>query len=116
VAFARLLKEDLENRVLDFDSAAATEAAPLAAAKNERPVDMRDTQIAGIVLAPRATLATRNVRHFRDLKISIVDPWVASAEPSQQLSAQFRVAAPSERMSEVGFVPLAGTIEISLRR
>ena len=29
-AFARLLKEDLENRVLDFDSAAAIEAASLA--------------------------------------------------------------------------------------
>jgi predicted nucleic acid-binding protein len=36
---------------------------------------MRDTQIAGIVLARRATLATQNVRHFVDLKISIVDPW-----------------------------------------
>ena len=76
-AFARLLEEDLENRVLDFDSAAATEAASLAAArqKNGRPVDMRDTQIAGIVLARHATLATRNVRHFGDLEISIVDPW-----------------------------------------
>ncbi len=78
-AFARLLKEDLENRVLDFDSAAATEAASLAAAreKRRRPVDMRDTQIAGIALARRATLATRNARHFADLKISIVDPWAA---------------------------------------
>jgi toxin FitB len=78
-AFARLLKEDLENRVLDFDSAAATEAASLAAArqKSGRPVDLRDTQIAGIALARRATLATRNVRHFADLKISIVDPWAA---------------------------------------
>ena len=78
-AFARLLIEDLENRVLDFDSAAAIEAALLAAArqKNGRPVDMRDTQIAGIALARRATLATRNVRHFADLKISIVDPWAA---------------------------------------
>ena len=39
-AFARLLQEDLENRVLDFDSAAATEVASLAAArqKNGRPV------------------------------------------------------------------------------
>src|SRR5580765_318297 len=47
-AFARLLLEDLENRVLDFDSAAAIEAASLAAArqKNGRTVDMRDTQIA----------------------------------------------------------------------
>ncbi len=78
-AFARLLKEDLENRVLDFDSAAATEAASLAAARQRsgRPVDMRDTQIAGIALARHATLATRNVRHFGDLKISIVDPWAA---------------------------------------
>jgi toxin FitB len=78
-AFARLLKEDLENRVLDFDAAAATEAASLAAAwqKSGRPVDMRDTQIAGIVLARRARLATRNARHFADLKISIVDPWSA---------------------------------------
>ena len=76
-AFARVLKEDLENRVLDFDSAAATEAASLAAErqKNGRPVDMRDTQIAGIVLARHAALATRNVRHFADLKISLVDPW-----------------------------------------
>jgi hypothetical protein len=78
-AFARLLNEDLENRVLDFDSAAATEAASLASTrqKDGRPVDRRDTQIAGIALARRATLATRNVRHFSDLKISIVDPWAA---------------------------------------
>ncbi len=76
-AFARLLKEDLENRVLDFDSAAATEAASLAAERQKagRPVDMRDTQIAGIALARRATLATRNVRHFGDMKVPIVDPW-----------------------------------------
>src|ERR1700741_1561527 len=46
-AFAQLLEEDLENRVLDFDSAAATEAAGLAAERQRigRPVDMRDTQI-----------------------------------------------------------------------
>jgi hypothetical protein len=42
--------------------------------RNARMVDMRDTQIAGIVLARRATLAT----HFSDLKISIVDPWAAA--------------------------------------
>jgi predicted nucleic acid-binding protein len=77
-AFDRLLIEDLENRVLDFDSTAANEAAALAAARQRdgRPVDMRDTQIAGIALARRATLATRNVRHFANLKISIVDPWL----------------------------------------
>ena len=80
-AFARLLEEDLQNRVLDFDSAAATEAASLAAQRQKagRPVDMRDTQIAGIALARRATLATRNVRHFRDLNVPVVDPWTAQA-------------------------------------
>ena len=80
-AFAELLEQDLENRVLDFDSAAATEAAGLAAERQRagRPVDMRDTQIAGIALARRATLATRNVRHFADLKAPVVDPWTARA-------------------------------------
>jgi len=77
LAFDRLLGEDLENRVLDFDSAAATEAAALAASRQRagRSVDMRDTQIAGIALARRATLATRNVRHFQDLSVTVIDPW-----------------------------------------
>jgi len=76
-AFDKLLVEDLENRVLDFDSAAANQAAVLAAERQAagRPVDMRDTQIAGIAVARRATIATRNVRHFEGLRVPIVDPW-----------------------------------------
>jgi toxin FitB len=76
-AFERLLAEDLENRVLDFDSAAAGESAKLAAKRQAagRSVDMRDTQIAGIALARHATLATRNVRHFEDLDVPVVNPW-----------------------------------------
>jgi len=38
---------------------------------------MRDAQIAGVALPRRATLATRNVRHFQDLDVPIVDPWKA---------------------------------------
>ena len=76
-AFAKVLTEDLENRVLDFDSAAAIAAASLAAERQKtgRPADIRDTQIAGIAIARHATLATRNARHFRDLKVPVVDPW-----------------------------------------
>lgn len=76
-AFARLLEDDLENRVLDFDAAAAAEAATLAADRQRtgRPVDIRDTQIAGIALACHAVVATRNIRHFSDLKVPVVDPW-----------------------------------------
>jgi predicted nucleic acid-binding protein len=68
--------------VLDFDSAAATEAASIAAERQKagRPVDVRYTQIAGIALARRATLATQNVRHFEDLKVPIADPWAAQDE------------------------------------
>jgi predicted nucleic acid-binding protein len=78
-AFASLLDEDLENRVLDFDLAAASSAASLAAERQRagHPIDFRDTQIAGIALARHATLATRNVRHFAGLKIPVVDPWTA---------------------------------------
>ena len=42
-----------------------------------RSVEPRDTMIAGIALAQRATLATRNVRHFDDLTVPVVDPWRA---------------------------------------
>jgi hypothetical protein len=38
-------------------------------------VDVRDTLIAGIALARRATLATRNERHFQDLKLPLLNPW-----------------------------------------
>jgi toxin FitB len=69
--FDRLLREDLENRVLDFDSAAAVEAASLAAAR-------RKTGRSVIALVRHAALATRNVRHFADLEISIVDPWLSA--------------------------------------
>lgn len=77
--FTQFLDQDLENRVLDFDTAAALAAASIAAVRQRagKPVDMRATQIAGIALARRATLATRNVRHFSDLKVPVVDPWGA---------------------------------------
>ena len=76
-AFARLLEEDIENRVLPFDSDAALQAATLAAERQRtgRPVDIRDTQVAGIAQARRATLATRNLRHFEGLTIPVLNPW-----------------------------------------
>ena len=76
-AFDRLLEEDLENRVLPFDSPAALQAAVLVAARQEagRPMDIRDTQIAGNAQVCRATLATRNVRHFEGLSVPVVGPW-----------------------------------------
>jgi len=78
-AFARALEEKLEQRVLPFDFVAAEEAAVLMDARRRagRVREFRDTMIAGMALAQRATLATRNVRHFDDLSVPIVDPWHA---------------------------------------
>lgn len=76
-AFARALAEVLEWRVLPFDRPAAENAGTLAAERRQRgfTVDMQDTQIAGIVVARRATIATRNVDHFQDLDRPMVNPW-----------------------------------------
>ena len=76
-AFVALLREDLEERVLPFDAAAADYAARLAGERRRkgRAVDMRDTQIAGICEARNAILATRNIRHFEDIGTPIVNPW-----------------------------------------
>ena len=76
-AFALLIDTDLGRRVLDFDSAAAAQAAEWAASRQKagRPVDVRDTQIAGIALARRAGIVTRNVRHFESLAVTVHNPW-----------------------------------------
>jgi len=66
-------------RIAPFDAAAARVAAELMAVRQTKgaPVDMRDTMIAGIVLAHRATLATRNTAHFEDISLPVVNPWTA---------------------------------------
>jgi predicted nucleic acid-binding protein len=78
-AFDGLLQQDLEGRIAAFDLAAAEAAATLAAGRQRkgRPIDVRDTQIAGVALARRAAIATRNAKHFDDLSVPIVDPWTA---------------------------------------
>ena len=76
-AFDRVLIEDLSNRILALDEMAAATAAQLAADRQRsgRPVDLRDTLIAGIAQSRRATIATRNARHFEGLDVPVVDPW-----------------------------------------
>jgi predicted nucleic acid-binding protein len=71
------LLELIEHRIASFDSAAAQEAASLMARRQlaGRPVEFRDTMIAGIALAHRATLATRNVVHFKDAGLVLANPW-----------------------------------------
>ena len=77
--FERWLVEVVQGRIVNFDEPAARRAADMNALRKQmgRPVDSRDTMIAGIVLASHATLATRNVKHFEDIAPSVVNPWEA---------------------------------------
>jgi toxin FitB len=74
-----LLEEMIQGRIASFDTEAADRAAVLMAERKRkgRPMEIRDTLIAGIVLSRRATLATRNSAHFSDLGSSVVNPWNA---------------------------------------
>lgn len=75
-AFHRLL-EKMDHRIASFDKEAAQLAGVLMAARQKRgrPQDLRDTMIASIALAHRATIATRNTSHFEDAGVRLIDPW-----------------------------------------
>ena len=75
--FERILNS-LDHRIAVFDEDAARATASLMASRQKkgRPGDLRDSMIAGIVLAHHASLATRNTAHFADLA-TVVNPWSA---------------------------------------
>lgn len=77
-AFETVLTDELGQRVAAFDTTAAQHASELMSSRHKRgrPVELRDTMIAGIVLACRATLATRNTPHFEDLSVPVINPWI----------------------------------------
>jgi hypothetical protein len=77
--FERFIEDDIQHRIVPFDAQAATVAAGLMAQRQRtgRIGDLRDTMIAGIVIASHAMLATRNMRHFDDLSVPVVDPWAS---------------------------------------
>jgi predicted nucleic acid-binding protein len=77
--FERLL-DGIDHRVAPFDTEAAQQASALMASRKirGRPRELRDTMIAGIVVARHATLATRNTSHFDDVSATLVDPWTVS--------------------------------------
>ncbi len=79
-SFEQILTDLLEGRIADFDSEAARCAAEWLEEqkRNGRTMEMRDTMIAGIVQSRKATLATRNERHF--VGIATVNPWTVLLE------------------------------------
>jgi hypothetical protein len=79
LAFDAVLSDKIEGRIAPFDAVAARLAGDLMAVRHKqgRPGDLRDTLIAGIALSRKAALATRNISHFEDLPLRVINPWAS---------------------------------------
>ena len=64
-------------RILPFDVAAAREYSDLAAERQKRGrrIDLMDGLVAAIARAHGAVLATRNVSHFADFGLELINPF-----------------------------------------
>ena len=80
VAVERLENDLYRDRILAFDLAAAKEYARIAAARagGGRTIGQMDVLIAAIAVSYRTGLATRNIRHFSDLGIDVINPFEAA--------------------------------------
>ena len=74
---SRVFNTFIADRVVQFDTIAAQEAAEVYAmpANRHRDEKVIDFQIAGIARAHKAPLATRNTKDFAGLGILLVNPW-----------------------------------------
>jgi predicted nucleic acid-binding protein len=77
--FQIFIADFLENRVSPFDVKAAMHAADFSSKRRSlgRPVEIRDTMIAGLAISLGAVLCTRNIRDFEHSGLELVNPWVA---------------------------------------
>lgn len=68
------------NRILPFDRAAARVYATIFASCRAagRPITQADCQIAAIARSRDATVVTRNVAHFENAGVDVIDPWPAA--------------------------------------
>jgi predicted nucleic acid-binding protein len=80
-AIDRIEDSLFRGRILALDVAAAKEYAHLMAGcrKVGRPIDLMDALIASIARSQCAILATRNVGHFADLGLEVINPFEPSA-------------------------------------
>jgi toxin FitB len=75
------IENDLfRDRILPFDIAAAREYSLLAASRQKkgRRIDLVDGLVAAIARAQGARLATRNLSHFADLGLELINPFEAA--------------------------------------
>jgi toxin FitB len=75
--FQTFIADFLENRISSFDANAALHAADFSNKRRSlgRPVEIRDTMIAGLAISLGAVLCTRNIRDFEHSGLELVNPW-----------------------------------------
>ncbi|SOE17914.1 hypothetical protein SAMN05877838_2819 [Hoeflea halophila] len=73
----RLIKFDLPQPVLPFESADAPYCAKISALRRRagRPISIFDAQIAAIALRRGLSIATRNIRDFEGCGVTLINPW-----------------------------------------
>jgi toxin FitB len=78
-AAGAMFAEDLADRVLPFDIAAAARYGKIVTTRGRagRPIEAFDALIAATALAAGANIATRDVRGFEGLGLTLIDPWNA---------------------------------------
>ena len=76
--FNDIISTVVASRILHLDTASARAAAEAHAArgKDRAKVDAPDSLIAGLAREHGATVATRNIKDFSGLGITLVDPWM----------------------------------------
>jgi hypothetical protein len=76
-AFAIMLRNRFEGRVVDVDFSIAEAAGKLRAAGKAKghPLAELDAFIAATAMVKNATLVTRNTKDFAPLEISLLNPW-----------------------------------------
>lgn len=73
----KMFAEDFRGRILPFDQHAAEHFADIAATREQagKRIEALDVQVAAIARANGMTVVTRNVRHFIECGIDVLDPW-----------------------------------------
>lgn len=76
-AVDNMLREEFSGRVLPFDYEAAYIYAEIGAGRRliGKPISHPDCQIAAIARFHEAVLVTRNVDHFAQCEIALLNPW-----------------------------------------
>ncbi len=75
--FQDLMSYGFRERLLVFDEPAAEAYSDIMTSRRRigRSVEILDTMIAGIALSRGTQVATRNVSHFQDCGVRVIDPW-----------------------------------------